>query len=121
APPTAGGGRLDRARDAGLHPGAPTPGDVPAAPGGRRRGLRLGHRRDRSGQHPGAPRPPGRPAGRPVYLGRPPAPTRGAGGPDRRVGVWGTAPGGGPMTPSDTKSTVLLNHHLKVLNLSTVL
>src|SRR5262249_36148944 len=62
-----------------------------------------------------------RPAGRAVYPGRPAAPARGAGRPDRLGRVRGVAPGGDAMTKTDTKSTVLLKHHLKALRLPTVL
>ena len=63
-------------------------------------------------------------ADRPVDLfspRRPAAPGRRPGRGHRPVGLPGPADGGGAMTKTETKSTVLLKHHLKALRLPTVL
>src|SRR5262249_55991253 len=49
------------------------------------------------------------------------APAGGAHRPDRPGCLRGVAPGEGAMSKTDTKSTVLLKHHLKALRLPTVL
>src|SRR5262249_23518180 len=103
------------------HPGAPAAGEVPAAAGGRRRRLRPGHRRAGPGQHSGDPGPPGRPAGRAVHPRWPAASSGGAHRSDGCNRLRSVAPGEDAVSHTDTKSTVLLKHHLKALKLPTVL
>src|SRR5271156_200837 len=114
------GGRRHAARHPVLYPGAETLGEVlpsTACRGGR---VRLGHRRDRCRQHSHDRRAPGGPAHRTLPARRPitsgACPSRD----DRCLLLPSPAGRGDAMNKIDTKSTVLLKHHLKVLKLPTM-
>src|SRR4029077_3461767 len=80
----------------------------------------LGHRRDRCRQHPHDRRAPCRPAPRTLPARRPAASDARPGRDDRRLLLPSPAGGGDAMNKTDTKSTVLLKHHLKALKLPTM-
>ena len=85
---------------------------------GRRAGVGAGHgRRRRGAADPGAP---AGAAGGPVLPRRPAAPEAGRRPGPRPLGLREPDGGGGAMRKTETKSTVLLKHHLKALKLPTM-
>src|SRR4029450_1030630 len=114
-PAAAAGGRARRAGDAAVHPGpaapgggrpgGPDPGRRPAPGAGRRR-------RRRRAADPGAPP---RAAGRPVLPRRAAAPEAGERAESRPERLLEPDGGGDAMKKLETKSMVLLKHHLKAL------
>src|SRR5262249_26885531 len=105
------------ARHTVLYPGVATVRKVPPAATDRRRRVCPRHRRHRCRQHPYDRRTPDGPTHRTVFAGwaspSGPCPSRD----DRGLLLPGFAGGGDVMTKTDSKSTVLLKHHLKALKL----